>query len=299
MSELQVLPAPDVDPATIRELADGVWLIPDRRVPLVPNIGIVEGDDAVLVVDVGMGPANGRRVLEVARAKAAGRRLLVTTTHFHPEHAFGLQAFRGEAHSIYNRAQLDELHDKGGPYLEMFRTFGPNVAAALEGVELVDPDETYDGGLHELDLGGRTVQLLTWGRAHTRGDEIVFLPAERILFAGDLVEERIFAIYPFFPPDDADVDGDLWLDAIERMQALEPATVVPGHGDVSGPELLRTVHAYHELLRDETHRAVLDGLDADAAAARIEPLVRERYPDWEAPEWIGFAVRSFHAKHRG
>ena len=80
------------------------------------------------------------------------------------------------------------------------------------------------------------------------------------------------------------------------MQELEPALVVPGHGAVSGPELLETVHAYHELIRDETQRAFEDGLDADAAVARIDPLVRERYPDWEAPEWIGFAVRSFHAK---
>jgi hypothetical protein len=72
--------------------------------------------------------------------------------------------------------------------------------------------------------------------------------------------------------------------------------VVPGHGDVAGPELLQTVREYHELIRDETARAVADGLDADAAVARIEPTVHERYADWEAPEWVGFAVRSFHAR---
>jgi len=290
------LPPPDVDASGIRPLADGVWVIPDRRVPLVPNIGIVEGDDAVLVVDVGMGPENGRRVLEAALAKAAGRRVLVTTTHFHPEHGFGLQAFRGAAHSIYNRAQLDELHDKGAGYLDMFRTFGPTVAAALEGVELVDPDETYDGSAHELDLGGRTVQLLTWGRAHTRSDQVVFVPGERVLFTGDLVEERIFAIYPYFPPNDADVDGDLWLAVIERLQELGAAVVVPGHGDVVGPELLETVHAYHALIRDKTQQALDDGASEEEAVARIEPVVRDRYPGWEAPEWIGFAIRSFYAK---
>ena len=296
MTEPQTLPPPDVEPDRSREVADGVWVISDGRVPLVPNIGIVEGDDAVLVVDVGMGPANGARVLEAAAAKAAGRRLLVTVTHFHPEHGFGLQAFREAAHSVYNDAQRDELHDKGEGYLKMFRTFGPTIADALEGVELVDPDETYAGGSHELDLGARRVRLLTWGTAHTRSDQVVFLPEERVLFAGDLVEERIFAIYPFFPPDDADVDGDRWIDVLRRLQELEPRVVVPGHGDVGGPELLETVRAYHELIRDETARAVAGGLDADAAVARIEPLVRERYPDWDAPEWIAFAVRSFHAK---
>ena len=292
----ETLPAPDVDTTGMREVAPGVWVIPDRRVPLVPNFGIVEGDDAVLVVDVGMGPANGGRVLEAARSKAAGRKLILTITHFHPEHGFGLQALRGAAHSVYNHGQLDELHDKGAGYLEMFRTFGPTIAAALEGVELVDPDETYDGAAHEIDLGGRTVQLLTWGRAHTRSDQVVFVPDARVLFAGDLVEERIFAIYPYFPPDDADVDGDLWIGVLERMQELGAAVVVPGHGDVSGPQLLETVHAYHSLVRDKVREAVDDGATEDEAVARIEPLVRDRYPDWDAPEWIGFAVRSFYAK---
>jgi glyoxylase-like metal-dependent hydrolase (beta-lactamase superfamily II) len=296
MTDSQAVPAPDVEPAGLREVADGVWVIPDRRVPLVPNIGLIEGEDKVLIVDVGMGPENGARVLTAAAEKAAGRSLLVTTTHFHPEHGFGLQALRGQAHSVYNRAQLDELHDKGQSYLEMFRTFGPAVAAALDDVELVDPDETYDGGSHIVDLGDRSVQLLTWGRAHTRSDQVAFVPDARVLFTGDLVEERIFAIYPYFPPNDADVDGDLWLEVIERLQELDPAVVVPGHGDVVGPELLETVHAYHSLIRDETQRALDEGLSADDAVARIEPTMRERYPDWEAPEWIGFAVRSFHAK---
>ena len=296
MTETDALPAPDVDTTLIREVADGVWVIPDRRVPLVPNIGIVEGDDAVLVVDVGMGIRNGSRVLDAARERANGRKLIVTVTHFHPEHGYGLQALRGEAHSIYNRAQLDELRDKGTPYLEMFRTFGPAIADALEGVELGEPDETYKGGSHEIDLGGRTAELHTWGVAHTRSDQVVFLPKEGILFTGDLVEERIFAIYPFFPPDDADVDGHRWIEVLKRLQELDPKVVVPGHGDVAGPELLQTVREYHELIRDETARAVADGLDADAAVARIEPAVHERYPDWEAPEWVGFAVRSFHAR---
>ncbi|MGL6278855.1 MAG: MBL fold metallo-hydrolase, partial [Gaiella sp.] len=68
-------PAPDVDPAGIEAIADGIWVVPDRRVPLVPNVGLVEGDEAVLVVDTGMGPRNGARVLAAARERAAGRRL--------------------------------------------------------------------------------------------------------------------------------------------------------------------------------------------------------------------------------
>ena len=288
-------PAPTVVAEGITEIAPGVWVIPDRRVPLVPNVGIVVGEEAVLVVDTAMGPVNGSRVLAAAKEKAQGKRLLVTVTHFHPEHGFGAQVFRDEATIVYNRAQLDELHDKGAGYVDMFKTFGPAVAEALEGVELVDPDETYEEET-ELDLGGRTVQLRTWGVAHTRSDQVVFLPAERILFTGDLVEERIFAIYPYFPPDDADVDGERWIEVLRRLEALGPEIVVPGHGAVADVGVIRAAREYHELLRDETLRLAAEGRDADAVVAELEPRILARYPDWEQPEWIGFGIRSFHAR---
>src|SRR5919106_2730293 len=289
-------PPPDVDPSGIAEIADGVWVIPDRRVLLVPNVGIVVGQERALVIDVGMGPENGRRVLEAARDVAEGRPLVVTTTHFHPEHAFGLQAFRGEARSVYNRAQLDELRAKGEAYVGMFRTFGPGVAAALEGVDLVEPDEVYDGEAFELDLGGCGAQLLTRGLAHTRGDQVVFLPEERILFTGDLVESRIFPIYPYFPPDDADVNGSRWIEVLRWLESLEPARVVPGHGEVGDLGLITTAREYHELLREETFRETDTGADADAAVARIEPTIRGRYPDWDQSEWIAFGIRCFRAE---
>jgi glyoxylase-like metal-dependent hydrolase (beta-lactamase superfamily II) len=295
VTDTETPPAPDVDATNITEIADGVWVIPDRRVPLVPNIGIVEGQHTVLVVDSGMGLVNGRRVLQAAEAKANGRPLVLTTTHFHPEHGFGAQAFRGKARMVYNRAQLDELRDKGEAYVGMFRTFGPAVAAALEGVELVEPDETYEGGEHTLDLGGRTVSLLTWGLAHTRGDQVVFLPDERILFTGDLVEERIFPIYPYFPPDDADVDGSKWIDVLRKLEALGPDQVVVGHGDVGGVDVIRTAREYHELLRRKTHELADEGLDADETVARLEPEILAAYEGWEQPEWVAFGIRCFHA----
>lgn len=289
-------PAPDIDPNGVTEIAAGVWVIPDRRVPLVPNVGIVLGGERALVVDVGMGPENGRRVLVAANERAGGRELVVTTTHFHPEHAFGLQVFRDEARTIYNRAQLEELRAKGQAYLDMFRTFGPNVAEALEGVELVEPQEVYDGDSTELDLGGRTVQLLTRGLAHTRGDQVVFLPDERILFTGDLVESRIFPIYPYFPPDDADVNGSRWIDVLGWLESLTPDQVVPGHGEVSDAAVIGVAREYHELLRAETFAQADAGVGSDEAVASIEPGIRERYPDWDQPEWIGFAIRCFHAE---
>jgi glyoxylase-like metal-dependent hydrolase (beta-lactamase superfamily II) len=292
-------PAPDVDETQIEEIAAGVWVIPDRRVPLVPNIGIVVGEDRVLVVDVGMGPKNGARVLQAAKEKAGGRPLVVTTTHFHPEHGFGLQVFRDESHIVYNGSQLDELREKGVAYVEMFKTFGASVAEALEGVELVEPHETYDGDRTELDLGGRTVELLYRGLAHTRGDQVVWLPAERILFTGDLVESRIFPIYPYFPPDDADVNGSLWIEVLRWLEGLEPDRVVPGHGEVRDLSVITDARDYHERLRELTFAQADAGATADEAVATLEPGIHERYPDWIQPEWVAFGIRCFHAERTG
>jgi glyoxylase-like metal-dependent hydrolase (beta-lactamase superfamily II) len=294
-ADAQGPPAPTVLVDGITEIARDVWVIPDRRVPLVPNIGVIGGEEAVLVVDTAMGPANGTRVLAAAKEKAQGRPLRLTITHFHPEHGFGAQVFRDEATIVYNRAQRDELHDKGAGYVDLFRTFGPAVEEALEGVELVDPHEVYDEEL-ELDLGGRTVLLRTWGVAHTRSDQVVFLPEERILFTGDLVEERIFPIYPYFPPDDADVDGNRWIDVLRRLEELDPVIVVPGHGAIGDIGVITVAREFHQLLRDGTLRLAAEGRDADEVVAQLEPELLARHPDWEQPEWIGFGIRSFYAR---
>ena len=256
-------PAPVVANEPV-EIADGVYVIPDGRVPLVPNVGIVLGQRGALVVDTGMGPENGARVRGHAEVLAGGRPLLLTLTHFHPEHGFGAQAFAGAATIVYNRAQRDELADKGAAYLDMFRTFGPGVATQLEGVELVVPDVVYDGEA-DIDLGGVSAQLRTWGLAHTRADQVVYLPRERILFTGDLAENACFPIFPFFPPEDTDIDGDRWIAVLERLEALEPRIVVPGHGDVGGHGVLVSVRECLQELRDESRRRSAEGQAVDDA----------------------------------
>jgi glyoxylase-like metal-dependent hydrolase (beta-lactamase superfamily II) len=290
MTETQLPPPPIVPDVEPTEIAPGVFVIPDGRVPLVPNVGIVVGGETALVVDTGMGPRNGRRVRDRARA-LTDKPLVVTLTHFHPEHGFGAQSFAGEP-LVYNRVQKEELDEKGAAYVDMFRTFGETVAEQLEGVELVAPTELYDDRT-ELDLGGRTAELREVGPAHTRGDQVVFLPDEGVLFAGDLVETRFFSI---FPPEDLDVSGSRWIEVLAGLEALEPRIVVPGHGEVGGPELVRESRAYLEDVRARVADAVASGLDAEQLKQRLEPEIRAAYSTWDAPEWIGFAIESFHGE---
>jgi glyoxylase-like metal-dependent hydrolase (beta-lactamase superfamily II) len=286
-------PPPPVVAGKPHELAPGVYVIPDDGVPLVPNVGIVLGTEKTLVVDTGMGPENGRRVRKIAEELAGDRELVLTLTHFHPEHGYGAQAFAGGT-ILTNRAQRDEFRAKATGYLEMFRTFGESVASALEGVELVEPSDVYDGGVSTVDLGGRSVELRTWGQAHTLGDQVVFLPEERILFTGDLVEKQCFAIVPYFPPEDTDVDGEKWIAVLDRLEGLAPEIVVPGHGGVGGSSLVREVRNYLAALRDEVRELKSSGVPVDAAVEQLDARMRSLHPDWMQPEWIGFGVRHFY-----
>lgn len=287
-------PPPPVVSANPTEIAEGVYVIPDGRVPLVPNIGIVLGSRAMLVVDTGMGPSSSTHVLKHARALGGDRQLILTLTHFHPEHGFGAQVFENEALIIYNAAQRDELKEKGQAYVEMFRGFGESVAEQLTDVQLVGPHVAYDGPSAEIDLGGRTVHLRTWGLAHTKGDQVVHLPNESVVFGGDLFETRMFPIVPYFPPDDTAVDGDRWLDVLAKVIDLAPETVVPGHGEVTGVSLVEAVRDYLILLRSETVSLQHEGLSADQAIEKLAPRIRERYSDWDNPEWIDFGIRCFY-----
>ncbi|WP_380282986.1 MBL fold metallo-hydrolase [Kitasatospora purpeofusca] len=292
----ELLPDPAVQVAGVREIAPDLLVIPNHGVPLVPNIGIIGGTRAVLVVDTGLGTANAEQVLALATEVAAGRRLYLTTTHFHPEHAFGAHVFAGRADHLVNRAQADDLRAKGEAYLAMFRGLGPSIARRLDAdVRVPTPDAVHDG-TRELDLGGRTVRLRPTGPGHTNGDQVIEVPDAGVLFTGDLAEAGQFAIFPWFPPHDTDVSGSRWLAVTERLAAAGHRTVVPGHGEVGGPEVLADVRDYLRELRDETWRRRGSAMGEARIAAEVRALLVERHPEWAGREWIERGVGCFCAE---
>ncbi|WP_369191594.1 MBL fold metallo-hydrolase [Streptomyces sp. R08] len=287
---------PVVHITEVRELDRDLVVVPDGRVQLVPNIGVIGGRDAVLVVETGLGPRNAEKVLEFAAEYAKGRRIYLTTTHFHPEHAFGAQAFTGEATFLVNRAQAEDLKVKGAGYLDMFRGLGAPVARQLEGVVLPEPDLVYDDA-YDLELGGRVVQLRATGRAHSKGDQVVRVPDAGVLFTGDLVEAGQFAIFPWFPPYDTDVSGTRWIAVMERLAGEGARVVVPGHGAVGGPELLADVRDYLRLLRDETWVRRDSAMSEETIVEEVRALMVERHPEWAERDWIDKGVGCLCAEH--
>ena len=281
---------PVVQPELAQEIAPGVMVIPDQYINLVPNIGIVIGTDAVLVVESGMGIENGQRVLQKAIELAGSKPLLLTTTHFHPEHAFGNQVFKGHATILANTTQADELREKGATYLNMFRGLGPDVHKALEGVELVMPDETYQRE-KIIDLGGKQVVLHELTGGHTRGDQIIFLPHEQVLFTGDLAENHSFPIF-----SDQDASPNRWIEELASMMHLSPTTVVPGHGELGKVELMQEFQDLLIFVREEVKRRIKGGQTLDLIDQEAARIIKARYQDWGNDLWIPFEIRNVYAE---
>ena len=292
----QTRPLPIVDTRFPAEVAPGVFVLPDKRIPLNPNIAIVVGRETVLVVDCGMGIESAENVLALARRLAPGRRIVLTVTHAHPEHGFGAQVFKPDARIWYNRLQADYFARSGPTLLAGFRTgvLPPGQGHLLDGVVLTPPDQTYEGARATLDLGGRQVEFRTWGTAHTPGDQIVHLPAERIVIAGDLLEERMFPIVPFFPPmiAAADIDVARWEQALADIIALQPRLIVPGHGNLGGVEIATAALGY---FRNVRALARSPGGRSEDLVARI----RAQYPTWENSEFIAPALSYFAQARSG
>ena len=279
---------PLVPSGKTRDIAEHVYVIPDQRVNLVPNIGIIVGRDGVLVIDTGMGPKNAETVLGEVRKITSEPISYLTVTHFHPEHGMGAQAFPPSTIIVYPAEQKTELMEKGADFIKLFKGFSPEIADLLKPVHARMPNVVFHDQA-EIDLGDISVQLLHWGPAHTRGDELVFLPKQRILFGGDVVVHRFFPIMP-----DADANGGNWIKMLERMEKMNPAIVVPGHGEVGDATLITQMREYLGFVRDRVQQMKSQENALAELEKRLEPEIRAKYKDWDNPNWIKNAIENFY-----
>lgn len=281
--------APLVSSGKTREIAEHVYVIPDQRINVVPNIGIIVGRDGVLVVDTGMGPRNAETVLDEVKKISSKPVAYLTVTHFHPEHGMGAQAFPASTIVIYPTAQKTELLEKGAAMMKEFSGVSSEIGDLLKPVRFRMPNVTFSEEA-EVDLGDFPVRLLHWGSAHTLGDNFVFLPKQRILFGGDVVINRFFPIMA-----DSDSSGMSWIQTLERLEKLNPAIVVPGHGEVGDVGLVAAMREYLVVVRDRVQEMKSQGSGVTDVEAKLEPEVRAKYKDWDNPNWIKNAIDNFYS----
>jgi glyoxylase-like metal-dependent hydrolase (beta-lactamase superfamily II) len=286
----QTQPAPLVQEHKTMKVSDHVYVIPDGRVNLVPNIGIIVGSRATLVVDAGMGPRNGQVVLRELAKVSKNADLYFTTTHFHPEHVTGVQAFPASTRIIRSEVQEEELKQKQPQFIANFSKRTPEIKALLQDVKPRPPDILFDHEM-KLDLGGVTVRLFWVGPAHTRGDTAIYVEEDKVLFTGDVVVNRFFPIFP-----DPDASGKNWLATLNRFEALQPRTIVPGHGEVGDAGLVTKEQAYLKTLQSRVAQLKAQGKSAKEAAQLLSAEFQMKYPDWENPGWIADAAERFYSE---
>ena len=214
---------PTVKVEGLRQISPHVYVIPDNSVPLVPNIGYIVGDRAALVIDTGLGPPNGAAVYETAKKLAGAKRLYLVTTHVHPEHDLGAQAFPGTTTLIRSTDQVRDIAEFGLQVAKVFAGRSAANAELLKDADFRKADVTFEGS-YDLDLGGLQVKLTAMGPNHTAGDTIIWIESERILFAGDLAMRA----QPAFASPHSNLRQ--WLESLDRLEALKPAVIVPSHG---------------------------------------------------------------------
>jgi glyoxylase-like metal-dependent hydrolase (beta-lactamase superfamily II) len=219
----------------------------------VGNAGIADLGGRALTVDCGYTPGAARDLRAAAEGFAGPvERLFVTHADF--DHYGGAHTFAdvpilatettaatiaevGPGRVAGMREEMDtylvELDEQDAPEWE--REQGRRIAAEVPGLELAVPTETFAG---ERELGGAVA--IECGAAHTASDSVVWLHGDRVLFAGDLVAVGSHMnLTRGHPPEN-------WLAILDRLTALEPECVVPGHGPPAGPEALADVRGYIE-----------------------------------------------------
>ena len=283
-----VADAPMINAGETVQVTKNVYVIPDDRINLVPNIGIIVGDNSVMVVDTGMGPKNALLVLEEVRKITDKPIEYLAITHFHPEHGMGAQAFPDETRIVVPVAQKNELLAKGQSYIEFFSGMSPEIAGLLSEVELQSPDIAFDNKL-EIDLGNQVVELYYFHTAHTQGDMFVFLPDQKLLFGGDIIIERFFPIMP-----DSDSSALGWMESLKKLKALQPRIIIPGHGEAGGIDLIDQLMIYLNAMKVQVTNQKKNGATLEQTFAALIPQFSRSYSHWDNPEWIRNAVEHFY-----
>jgi glyoxylase-like metal-dependent hydrolase (beta-lactamase superfamily II) len=208
--------------ATLEELAHGVYAYTAQGDP---NVGCIVGTDAVLAIEARATPFMARQWIDVIRGFTDLPFGDLVLTHYHAVRVLGAAAFEARR-IVAHRATAEWIEERGKQDWASEQARMPRLFAGAETIPgLTRPTDTFDEAM-AIDLGDRVVELRYLGRGHTAGDIVVWLPDERVCFAGDLVEAQAA---PYM--GDAHV-GDWRGATLDAVGALQADQMVGGRGPV-------------------------------------------------------------------
>jgi glyoxylase-like metal-dependent hydrolase (beta-lactamase superfamily II) len=264
-------PASLVREGVTQKLTSHVWAIPDGGANLVPNVGIVVGKKAVLVVDTGMGTRNAEAVLREVAKVGADKRIYIVTTHVHPEHDMGAHAFPRNSKLIRSKTQVEDIAAGAGMNLvPIFAARSDLNKELLKDAKHREADIVFDGN-YTLKLGGLEAKIYSMGTNHTHGDTVVLV--EGVLFSGDIAMKA----QPAFSNPTATISH--WLESLDRLEAMKPGQIVPSHGPFGDVSIIAGYRAYLTRIRDSAANLKDAGKTQDEAIQIITDEMAAQYPD--------------------
>ena len=272
--------------ATVKA-SEHVYVIPDPETGGVPNVGIITGSRAALVIDTGLGPRNGETVLRETRKVTKAQELYLATTHIHPEHDLGASAFP-MAKMLRSRDQEKDIADAGLGMANRFAKGSPLRAELLNGVTFRKADISFDHE-YQLDLGGVRVRMFSVGPTHTFGDTAFYVEPDRVLFTGDVVMAALPALNPGEAPRTSSVRA--WLAALDRFDALTPKLIVPSHGRMGDASLIAVYRDYFRTLQARGAELKRQGRSMTEAVAILEKEIQAKFPNMQGAARISEAAR--------
>jgi cyclase len=286
----------------LQEVGDGLYayLQPDGGWGW-SNAGLIVDGEQTLLIDTLFDLRLTEQMLrEMRRAVPAAAQIdTLVNTHANGDHCYGNQLV-GDAVIVASERAAQEMSElppatmaalvEQAPQLgelgEFFlRCFG---AFEFDGIELTLPQRTFEGEL-TLRVGAHELRLIEVGPAHTRGDTLVHLPAERALFTGDILFSGAHPIAWAGPVSN-------WIAACERIIALDPAVIVPGHGAPAELAQVAELKAYFEYLYEQA-RAHHDAGETPLQAARAMRM--DRWADWRESERLVVNVANIYGELDG
>ncbi len=243
-----------------------------------PNTGIIIGDDCVLVADTQATPAMASDVIRRIREVTDKPIKYVVLTHYHAVRVLGASAYKAEK-IIASRDTLDLIVERGeadkASEIGRFPRLFSNVETVPQGMTW--PTTVFSGKM-TLWLGKLEVQLLQVGRGHTKGDTVVWLPHERTLLSGDLVE---FDATPYA----GDAYFNDWPHTLSHLAALKPLALVPGRGPALKGEAqvqkgLDVTRAFVSDLYASVKEGAKAGKDLKAVYRETYAKLKPKYGSW-------------------
>jgi glyoxylase-like metal-dependent hydrolase (beta-lactamase superfamily II) len=261
-------------PFATRRLAEGIYAVPGdsgRGSEGRPNAGFIVTAEGVVVVDALASPQQGERLLRTIRQVTRQPIVWLVLTHHHPDHTFGAIVFRRAGAKVIAHPDARVLASEAGRdalVADWTRVVGID---AMRGFEFADVPDRPVTATDTLRLGGRTIVITHPGAGHSAGDLMIWLPSERVLFAGDvLVEDGVTMV----------VDGSSreLLRALRTIDSLHPRVVVPGHGSIPRvpAALVARTRDYVSGLEADMRRAVERGVPMQRAMAALPPADESR-----------------------